>query len=288
MYLQQVQAGIDFIEANIDSNFSLADVATAAGLSQWYFQRIFKGLSNETLKAYIRARRLTVSLDKLLYTQEKIIDIAIAADYESQESYTRAFKVAFGITPNEYRKVGSKGMFLKKLELTTEYLQHIHQNITLQPTIVNKGKLILVGLKTCFYNTDSDKNNIGEKLPPLWDNFLERLNEIPYSHPTTCYGVVQPIGQKTDQLKYFAAVEVDRVETLPENMECIEVDAAQYAQFFHIGEAHKIDDTVSYIYSNWLVQSNKRHTGAPDLEIYDHRYIADSEDSVFEYAIPIG
>jgi AraC family transcriptional regulator len=287
-YLQQVQAGIDFIETHLDTEFSLSDVATAAGLSQWHFQRIFKSLSNETLKHYIRARRLALSLDKLLHTSDKIINIAIAADYESQESYTRAFKATFGLTPNEYRKVGSKGMFLKKLELTPNYLQHIHTGMKLKPTIERRKAMLLVGLKTQLYGTDSDKNNIGHKLPPLWQVFLERLKEINHRHTQTCYGVVQQAGKYTDQLDYYAAVEVDKAEKLPKGMDVIKIPATDYAIFTHTGKADKIDDTVNYIYGNWLVQSSHRHSSGPDLEIYDHRYDGESENSIFEYGVPLG
>ena len=97
-YLKQVQTGIDFIEANLDLDFSLADVATASGISQWHFQRIFKALTNETLKTYIRSRRLAISLDKLLTTNTRIIDIAISAGFDSQESFTRAFKKVFDMS----------------------------------------------------------------------------------------------------------------------------------------------------------------------------------------------
>lgn len=107
-YLKQVQRGIDYIEANLDFSIKPEQVANEAGISQWHFQRIFKGLTNETLKTYIRSRRLTNSLDKLLSTNTRIIDIALTAGFESQESFTRVFKSTFNMTPNEYRKLGNK------------------------------------------------------------------------------------------------------------------------------------------------------------------------------------
>ena len=167
--------GINYIEANLDYDMSLAQIARQAGLSQWHFQRIFKALTNETLKTYIRSRRLANSLDKLLNTKHRIIDIAISAGYESQESFTRVFKASFNLTPNEYRKLGDNSLFLKKLEFDSEYLRHINQNISLEPEMLKQTSMRLIGLKTCFYSTDSEKNNIGEKLPDLWAEFLTRM-----------------------------------------------------------------------------------------------------------------
>lgn len=64
-YLRQAQLGIDYIEAHLDSDIATADVARHAGISHWHFPRIFKGLTNETLKTYIRSRRMSGAADAL-------------------------------------------------------------------------------------------------------------------------------------------------------------------------------------------------------------------------------
>ena len=78
-YLNQIQQGIDFIETYLEEDISLATVARKTGLSQRHYQRIFKALTKETLKNYIRARRLANALEKLLKTRLGILDIAIPA-----------------------------------------------------------------------------------------------------------------------------------------------------------------------------------------------------------------
>ena len=286
-YLKQVQAGIDYIEAHLDFDITLAQVADAAGISTWHFQRIFKALTNETLKTYIRSRRFANSLEKLLTTQTRIIDIALSAGFESQESFTRAFKKTFAMTPNQYRKLGHKSLFLKKLQFGAEYLQHLHQNISLVPAIYTQKSMLLVGLQTCFYSVDSEKNNIAEKLPPLWDAFLQRMGEINNVVPGMCYGVVRQTEQQADQLEYYAAVEVDTRGTLPQGMACIELPAATYAKFTHKGNVKNINNTVNYIYSSWLLQSGLRHSYGADLEFYGADYHPLSDASVMHYAIPV-
>ena len=234
-----MQKGIDYIEANLDFDITLAQVAHEAGISQWHFQRIFKALTNETLKTYIRSRRLANSLDKLLFTEDRIIDIAFNAGFESQESFTRAFKKAFGLTPNAYRKLGDNSLFLKKVQFDTEYLTHINQNVSLEPDIYSQPERKFVGLKTTFYSVDSEKNNIGEKLPPLWERFMSRINEVEHSVPGICYGIIQQTKSKTDLLEYYAAIEVTKVDSLPDEMASITIPAATYAQFTHRGRSEK-------------------------------------------------
>lgn len=286
-YLKQVQRGIDFIEANLDFDVALDEVARQAGISQWHFQRIFKALTNETLKTYIRSRRLAKSLDRLLSTDARIIDIAQNAGFDTQEGFTRAFKKAFRLTPDEYRRLGKKHRFLKKVEFDSDYLRHINQNISLVPELTTHATRQFVGIRTEFYGIDSDKNNIGKHLPPLWAAFLPRLGEIENAIAGVCYGVVRQTQAKTDLLEYHAAIEVIGAPGVPDGMEYVEIPGATYATFAHRGEAKHIDRTVNYIYSTWLAQSGKRHTYGADLEVYDSGYDAASPESIMYYSIPV-
>ncbi len=286
-YLKRVQQGIDFVEAHLDTEIALSDVAKAAGLSQWHFQRVFRALTNETLKTYIRSRRFAKALDQLLTTKLPILDIALAAGYETQESFTRAFKSCFRLTPGQYRAFGNRALFVKKVEVNAEYLRHIHRNVSLVPEMYEQRPMQLVGMRTLFYGLDSEKNNLAKKLPPLWTNFMARLSEVPHAVPGVCYGVVSPVQQSSDQLQYFAAIEVDQPAAPPAGMLALEVPGARYAKFCHQGPVKGIDNTVNYIYSSWLLACGTSHTGGADLEVYDARYHPTSDSSVMHYAIPV-
>ncbi|UYO99245.1 helix-turn-helix transcriptional regulator [Oceanotoga sp. DSM 15011] len=80
----------------------------------YHFHRIFNELTGETLKSYIRKRRLTEASKDLLNCNNSIIDIAFDYGFESQESFTRAFKKVFKVTPGKYRKRIITLIFLKK------------------------------------------------------------------------------------------------------------------------------------------------------------------------------
>jgi len=173
------------------------------------------------------------------------------------------------------------------LELTADYLHHIHRNVSLEPEVFGQRALQLVAVRTLFYGIDSEKNNLAKKLPPLWASFLPRLGEVPHAVPGVCYGVVSPVRESSDQLQYFAAIEVSQKAALPHGMQALEVPGARYAKFAHQGPAQGLDNTVNYIYSSWLLSSGASHSGGVDLEIYDARYHATSDTSLMHYAIPI-
>jgi len=286
-YLERIQRGVDYIETRLDEDIELLDVARVAGVSQWHFQRMFHARTGETLKAYIRSRRLAASLERLLETDLRVLDIALLAGFASQEAFSRAFKRAFGLTPQEYRATGNKSLFLRKSPSSGDYLQHVQQSVSRSPEIYRHGALTLVGLRTLFYSVDSEKNNVGQELPPLWNAFLPRLSEIRNTVPGVCYGVVRQDPGDGERLEYHAAIAVTRIDALPEGMSAVEVPAGTYARFEHRGLAQRVDHTVSYAYGTWLPQSGHRHTYAPDLEMYGAAYHPTNDDSVLHYAIPI-
>ncbi len=286
-YLKKVQIAVDFIEGRLDQDIQLVDVAKAAGMSQWHFQRVFKALSKETLKTYIRSRRLANALEKLRVTDERIIEISIAAGYDSQAAFTRAFKKTFGLTPNAYRKIGESSLFLKKLELSADYLRHINKNLSLEPEIVTQEAMSLVGKRTTFFGSDSEKNNIADKLPSLWEAFLPHLDEVKSRIGIACYGVIRQLPGDGEELEYFAVTQVKDLKNIPNEMVGIGVEASEYARFSHRGDPRMLDDTVSYIYSTWLMSTSLRHTYGPDLETYAQDYDPTSPESLIYYSIPI-
>lgn len=286
-YLQRIQQGVDFIEARLDEDVALGHVAKAAGMSQWHFQRLFKSLTGETLKTYIRARRLAASLERLLTTDLRVLDIAVLAGFESQEAFARAFKQAFGLTPQKYRSLRDKSLFLKKPRFDADYLQHLRQGVSLTPEIQAMGAMLLVGLRTHFFGADSEKNNVAQQLGPLWADFVPRLSEVAHAVPGVCYGVIRHDPDGGDRLEYHAAIQVTQAGSIPDGMVSLEVPAATYARFEHRGRTEGLDHTVSYAYANWLAQSEHRHSYAADLEIYGADYIYDSPDSIIHYAIPL-
>jgi len=289
-YLACVRRGIDHVERHLESEIALADVARAAGLSQWHFQRIFKALTNETLKTYIRSRRLACALDALRDPGARIIEIALAAGFESQESFTRAFRRVYRMTPGQYRRIGGRSLFPVKPEFDAHYLQHLHQGVSLAPSLQSWPAQRVVGLRTLFFGIDSDKNNLARKLPPLWDAFLARLGDI---HDRAlvprklAYGALRAVDERSEQLEYLACVPVTGAAAPPPGMAALDLPAARYACFTHRGPVAALDHTVNYAYSSWLLASGKEHDGGWDIEVYGEQYHPTEATSVMHYAMPI-
>ena len=286
-YLDQVQRGVEYIEERLDADLETADVASEAGVSHWHFQRIFKALTHETLKTYIRSRRLAVALDRLLSTERRIVEIALEAGFQSQESFTRVFKEAFGITPAAYRRRGSQHQFVRKPGFDGDYLRHLQADVSLEPELLEQPELLLVGMQTHCFGVGSHKNNIARQLPPLWAAFLEHLHEVPDAVPGQCYGVICPRQEGAEELVYLAGIAVRGEVMPPPGMQLRRLAGGRYARFTHRGRVERLDQTVNYVYGNWLPRSGLRHGGEADIEFYGAGYHPTAESSVIHYAIPV-
>lgn len=100
---EQIQTTIDYIEEHISEEIRIETLAKIASLSQFYYQRLFSRLIKKPVNEYIKLRRLARASEALRNKNKRIIDIALDLGFSSHEIFTRTFKNAFGITPEEYR-----------------------------------------------------------------------------------------------------------------------------------------------------------------------------------------
>lgn len=289
-HLDQIQRAIDYIEDHLNDELSVEQIARVAAFSRWHFQIVFSSVIGETLKEYIRKRRLSLALISLSSTDQRIIEIAVNSGFDSQESFTRAFKNQFGLTPGDYRKNGAKDyMILHKPKITMEYLDHLYEGINMQPVFKKLPEFKVIGIGEKFISILSPEKNNHIVIPKLWDRYIPRRNEIKSRVGLIDFGVCMPAENKnhSDECFYMACAEVNDSEVVPVGMIAKTIPAGEYAVFTHKGFLNKLDHTMNYIYGAWLPKSGRKLREAPDLELYDSRFNPSSEKSEFDIYIPI-
>lgn len=292
-HLRQVQRAVDFIEDHLHDELTVGTIAEVAGFSKWHFQMVFSSAVGDTLKEYIRKRRLTAASIALATTDRRILDIALDAGYESQEAFTRAFKVMFRKTPGECRDRRSKPVIvLNKPRITMEYLDHLYGGISMEPVLkfVDEKKVIGIGMP--FISALSPDRNNDTVIPHLWGKYHPRRLEIKSRLSDTDMGVVicvENSKEKThaDECYYLACTEVKSTDEIPKGMTAMIIPPGNYAVFTHRGSVEKVSHTMKYIYGSWLPKSGKKLREAPEIEIYDQRFNPGSKDSEFDICIPV-
>ena len=279
------------IEGNIHTDLSVRSVSEYSGYSSHHFQKMFTAVTGLSLGSYIRRRRLTKAAAKLRSSSERIIEIALDSGFESQESFTRAFKTMFGANPNEYRKSDSD-FGLRNLEaITADLISHLRRGgINMTPKYETRGDFYVMGVGKIFERGKTQE--IGDL---LWPRLINRFDEI----PNKCgkdgdfyitYGVCKEIwmdNQIQDHFNYYAGVEVKKESISPLGMELIYIPAQKYAVFTHRGGINDLSLTNQYIWGTWLPQSGYELAPASDLEVYPAAFKPNDQDSEMELWIPL-
>jgi AraC family transcriptional regulator len=97
---------LDHVRRHLDGDVSLPALAARVRGSKFELHRAFRRIVGETPKQYALRLRLDRAATELLATRASVLDIALAAGFDSHEVFTRAFRRQFGITPREYRGKG--------------------------------------------------------------------------------------------------------------------------------------------------------------------------------------
>ncbi len=102
-YYERIQRSIDYIESNLENTIDINLAAQSALMSVSNFYRMFFGMVGYSVKEYIRLRRMSLAADDIL-KNSCIIDVAVKFDFESGDSFSRAFKRITGFLPSEFRR----------------------------------------------------------------------------------------------------------------------------------------------------------------------------------------
>ena len=103
-WLHSINKAIEYIEENLCENITVEDVAAHVYASYSNFARIFYLVTGVTLSEYMRNRRLSMAGCELLMTNIKVIDVALKYQYDTPESFSKAFSRFHGIAPSEVKK----------------------------------------------------------------------------------------------------------------------------------------------------------------------------------------
>ncbi len=103
-YKNRINRVFKYIDENLDADLSLRAIADIAFFSPYHFHRIFKYITNETLRAYVTRRRLEKSVLELRHKATGITEISSKYGFNDVSSFTRAFKKYYGLSPTAFKK----------------------------------------------------------------------------------------------------------------------------------------------------------------------------------------
>ncbi len=100
------------VGGNLDAPADGAALADAANYSRFYFQRMFRERTGETPGDCRRRVLLERAAYRLRHTTQPVTAIALEANFDSLEGFSRAFRKAYGASPSHYRRLEPLNWFL--------------------------------------------------------------------------------------------------------------------------------------------------------------------------------
>ncbi len=108
-YIKRINRVLDHIEHNLDADLSLDALADIAAYSAFHFHRVFSTLVGENLNQYVNRKRIErISAILLSGTDKAIKELAYTYGFNSESSFSRAFKKFYGVSPTDFKSKGKK------------------------------------------------------------------------------------------------------------------------------------------------------------------------------------
>jgi len=94
----------EFVDARIEDELTLCEMAQAVELSPAHFSRMFRKSTGETLHQFFLRQRVERAKEMLRSADGRVLDVAVACGFKSQQHFAQAFRNVCGASPTEYRQ----------------------------------------------------------------------------------------------------------------------------------------------------------------------------------------
>jgi AraC family transcriptional regulator len=94
----------EFVDAKIEEELALYEMAQAVQLSTAHFSRMFRKSTGESPHRFVLRHRVERAKEMLRTSDARVLDVAVACGFKTQQHFARAFRQMCGVSPTEYRQ----------------------------------------------------------------------------------------------------------------------------------------------------------------------------------------
>lgn len=103
---RQISLAISLMHDKPSHRWTLAELGAAVGMSRSSFALRFKEKVGQSPMEYLTRWRMLIAADQLRTTARMVASIALSLGYDSESSFSTAFKRVMGCTPRQYGRDG--------------------------------------------------------------------------------------------------------------------------------------------------------------------------------------
>ncbi|RZJ94188.1 MAG: AraC family transcriptional regulator [Novosphingobium sp.] len=247
---KRLMRGVAHIERHVESpiveDLSLSDVAASAALSDYHFHRLFRSRFGMPVMDYVRRRRIARAATLLLTTREPILHVALAAGFESQAAFTRAFRRVYHTSPAAYRARSRDVPWLSAAPISEGVLALLPGLGERQPRCETIDGFSVMGLSATLEGKGRGH------IPKLWHQLAEHVGLERFA-ASDRIGISEGDGAVLEGLlEYIAALREAPGESLCPGLASRAVPGGAYLVFDFEGAPTEIAQAYDYIFGTWM------------------------------------
>lgn len=236
-----------YIEKNLYDKSILDDLSRHANYSKDYCNKLFVKYLNISIKRYIRRLMLSFAALKIRDEESKITDISYELNYQSPDSFTRAFYKEFGCNPKEYA-INYRPLALfspyevRDLEYERNWKHMECKNVFIE-VVTKPARKVLIkrGKKATDYFEYCDEVGCD-----IWGILLSMKSS---NEPVSMWLPKRLIKENTSEYVQGVEVGLDYNGIIPEGFDIIELEESTYLRFQ--SEKFKDEDYGIIIEETW-------------------------------------
>src|ERR1700758_1675436 len=93
----------ELVHSRMEDDLSLDEMAQAVGLSTAHFARMFRKSTGMTPHQFVLRQRIERAKAMLRAPDARILDVAVACGFKTQQHFAQVFRDVWGVSPTEYR-----------------------------------------------------------------------------------------------------------------------------------------------------------------------------------------
>jgi AraC family transcriptional regulator len=100
----------ELVDAKMEDDLSLDEMAQSVNLSTAHFARMFRKSTGETPHQFVLRQKIERAKAMLRPPNARILDVAVACGFKTQQHFAQVFRDVCGVSPTEYRQdfIGSE------------------------------------------------------------------------------------------------------------------------------------------------------------------------------------
>lgn len=277
---EAIEDAVAIIDKDIKQVLDLDSISREVGISKYHLHRLFKSITGKTLMAYVRRRRLSSSLNELINSNLNIIDISNEYHFEHEQSYIRAFKQMFDITPAQYRRLKYELPIEQKID--TYHMRSIGQGLMIEPRMCIRPAFYIQGITDEIVHDKNLVDRDTNKLVEMFQNiYFPQIENKANDHIYIGYVMYTQNPQYSNH--YISSIEVTKMNTVEPPFVVREIPTHEYAVFRYVGLHSPYEvtyatlmDLYDYI-EKWkadsdYIQADAFHFERMDLETCSENY----------------